>query len=76
MPETEGAGLIGEVESVILQAAGKGTVTKIRIAVGKKVTVPKTKIASALHKRFPSSSIEILETEISDSIVVKDIEIE
>ena len=68
--------LIDEVEQTIRQAAGKQAVTRIRVAVGKEVTVSKVEIAKELHKRFPQASVELLETKESDSIVVRDIEVE
>ena len=58
------------------QAAGKQTVVMIRLAIGKEVSATRAQIASELHKRFPQASIEMKETELSDSVVVKDIEVE
>ncbi len=68
--------LIDEVEAAIRQACAGQAVTKIRVAVGKEVTVSKVEIASELHRRFPQASVELMETKESDSIVVRDIEVE
>ena len=68
--------VIDEVESAIKEAAGNQAVVKIRLAIGKEVTVPKVRIASELHKRFPKASITLQESAITDSVVVKDIEVE
>ena len=69
-------GLIDEVEDTIRQACAGQAVAKIRVAVGREVTVSKVEIAKELHRRFPQASIELLETKESDSIVVRDIEVE
>jgi hypothetical protein len=74
--EGDGRAIIGEVASAIRQAAGRQAVVMIRLAVGKDVTVPKARIASELHRLFPQASIELKETALSDSVVVKDIEVE
>jgi len=68
--------LADDVEATIRQAAGKQSVIKIRVAIGKEVTVSKVEIAKELHKRFPQASIELEEAKETDSIVVKDIEVE
>jgi hypothetical protein len=68
--------LVDEVENTVKSAANGSKVTVIRLAVGKQVTVPAAKIAAELHKRFPKASIELKESVIADSIVVKDIEVE
>ncbi len=72
----EGSEIIGGIASAIREAAGGQAVVLIRLAVGKDVTVPKARIASGLHKLFPRASIELKETALSDSVVVKDIEVE
>lgn len=68
--------IVDEIEATILKAAGKATVTLIRLAIGKKVSVSKVEIAKELHKRFPSASVVLGETDEADSVVVKDIEVE
>lgn len=68
--------VIDEVESTIRKAAGVYTIVLIRIAVGKTVSIPKVTIASELHRRFPSASVVLMDSAITDSIVVKDIEVE
>jgi len=68
--------LVDDVEATIRQAAGKQAVVKIRVAIGKEVTVSKVEIAKELHKRFPQASIELDVAKETDSIVVKDIEVE
>jgi len=72
----EGNELADEIEGTIRQAAGKARVIFIRIAVGKGVSVPVPQLASELHRRFPDASIELKESAIVDSVVVKDIEVE
>ena len=76
MADEDGLALIGEVEATIKDAAKGANVVVIRLAIGKEVSVAKSVVASELHKRFPSASIEIKESAITDSIVVKDIEVE
>lgn len=76
MPDTDSLALIDEVEATVKQASGGSTVVMIRLAIGKEVSVAKSVLASELHKRFPSASIEIKESAITDSIVVKDIEVD
>ena len=76
MGKDGGLAVVDEVEATIRQAAGKQTITRIRLAVGKEVSVPLTKIASELHRRFPQASVEITESRITDSVVVKDIEVD
>ena len=68
--------VIDEIEQTIRQAAGKSTVTMIRLAIGKGVSVSKVEIAKEIHKRFPSASVELEESKKAESVVVKDIEIE
>lgn len=68
--------LVDDVENAIRQAAGKQSVIKIRIAIGKEVTVSRVEIAKELHKRFPQASIELDAARETDSVVVKDIEVE
>ena len=71
-----GESLVDEVEQTILQAAGKQAVTRIRLAIGKEVTVSKVEIAKELHRRFPDASIELMDSKAAtDSVVVKDIEV-
>lgn len=72
----DGSPLVDEVEETVKSAANGSKVTVIRLAVGKQVTVPAAKIAAELHKRFPGASIEMKQSAIIDSVVVKDIEIE
>jgi hypothetical protein len=71
-----GLEVVDEVEATIRQAAGKKTVTKIRIAIGKEVSVSSVKIASELHRRFNGASVTLEKSAITDSVVVKDIEVE
>ena len=73
MPDSN---VVDEVSFAVSQAAGNKKVLKIRLEVGKKVTVSKAAIASELHKRFKQASIEIDDCSKSDSVVVKDIEVE
>ena len=68
--------IIDEIEQTIRQAAGKSTVTMIRLAIGKEVTVSKVEIAKEMHKRFPSASVELDEGKDAGSVVVRDIEVE
>jgi len=72
----EGNPLVDEVEETVKSAANGSKVVVIRLAVGKRVSVPPAKIAAELHKRFPEASIEMKESAITDSVVVKDIEVE
>lgn len=68
--------LVDEVEETVKGAANGGRVLVIRLAVGKQVSIPASQIAAELHKRFPDASIEMKQSAITDSIVVKDIEVE
>jgi len=68
--------IVDEVEATIKQAAGKQEVVMIRLAIGNDVTVPQSVLAAELHKRFPQASIEIKQSKITDSVVVRDIEVE
>ncbi|MFA6489652.1 MAG: hypothetical protein WCT52_03125 [Candidatus Micrarchaeia archaeon] len=72
----DGNPLVDEVEETVKSAANGSKVTVIRIAVGKQVSVPTAKLAAELHRRFPGASIELKQSAIIDSIVVKDIEVE
>jgi hypothetical protein len=72
----EYAKMVNEIVSTVKQAADGQKVTKIRIAIGPGVGVARSRIASTLHKNFPAASIEILDSKIIDSVVVKDIEVE
>jgi hypothetical protein len=72
----DGPTLADEVESTVRQAAGKQRVVLIRLAVGKELSVSKVALASELHRRFPGASIEMKESSIISSVVVKDIEVE
>jgi hypothetical protein len=76
MSEEESLGMVDEVEAAIKEAAAGQKVVQIRLAVGKEVTVSRVELAAELHKRFPEASITLLESKITDSIVVKDIEVE
>ncbi len=69
-------GLADEIEATVRQAADGATVISIRLAVGKRIATPVAALAAELHKRFPSASIELKESAITDSVVVKDIEVE
>lgn len=68
--------IVEEAAAAIREAAGKQAVLVIRLAVGKEVSVPKSAIAAELHRLFPQASIEIKESALTDSVVVKDIEVE
>lgn len=68
--------LIDAVEAAIRQAASGQTVIQIRLSVGKEVSISKVNIAKEMHRRFPSASVELTESKESDSIVVRDIEVE
>lgn len=68
--------IIDEIEAAIRQAAGKSTVTMIRLAIGKGLSVSKVEIAKELHKKFPSASVELEEGKETESVVVRDIEVE
>jgi hypothetical protein len=68
--------MIGEVAATIEEAAAGQKVVMIRLAIGKEVSVSKVEIAKELHKRFPEASVEIKESALTDSITVKDIEVE
>ena len=68
--------VVDEVEAAIRQAASGQTVVMIRLAIGKEVSVAKAQIAGELHRRFPEASVEITESALTDSVVVKDIEVE
>ena len=74
--EPDAPDMIDEVEAIIKEAAAGQTVTLIRIEVGMDISVSKVEIAKALHKRFPQASVEMKESKATDSIVVKDIEVE
>lgn len=69
-------GIIGGVEAAVRQAAGGQAVTRIRLLVGKEVSVPKAQIALALHKSFPRASVEMGEGKEGDAVMVRDIEVE
>jgi len=73
---TDTGGILDEIEATVKQAAGKEKVILIRIAVGKEVSVSKVEIARELHRRFPDASVEISDGKESDSVTVKDIEVE
>lgn len=68
--------VIDEVEATIREAASGQKVVLIRLAIGKEVSLSKVEIAKQLHRRFPDASVEIKESAITDSIVVRDIEVE
>lgn len=68
--------IVDEIEATIRQAAGKHLVTRIRLAIGKGVSVSKVEIAKEIHIRFPSASVELVESKEVESVVVKDIEVE
>ena len=72
----DGLEVVDEVEATVKQAANGQRVIVIRISVGKSVSVPKVKIATELHKRFPGASIEMEEGGEDESVTVKDIEVE
>jgi len=76
MEEGSNSAVVDEVEATIKQAAGKQEVVMIRLAIGTDVTVPQSVLAAELHKRFPQASIEIKQSKITDSVVVRDIEVE
>ena len=69
-------GIVDEVEAAIRQAAAGQTVTRIRLLVGKEVSVPKAEIALALHKSFPRASVEMGVGKEGDAVMVRDIEVE
>ncbi len=71
----EGAPIIDEIEAAVRGASAGKTVVMIRLAIGKEVTVSKVEIAKELHKRFPEASVEMKESALTDSVVVKDIEV-
>ena len=76
MDDGSKSAVVDEVEATIKQAAGRQEVVMIRLAIGTDVTVPQSVLAAELHKRFPQASIEIKQSKITDSVVVKDIEVE
>jgi hypothetical protein len=76
MENDGGLAVVDGVEAAIRQAAGKQEVLMIRLAIGTEVSVPQSVLASELHKRFPRASIEMKQSKITDSVVVKDIEVE
>jgi len=71
----EKGSLVDEVKAAILQAAGGQTVTRIRLRVGRQVSVPRTEIAMSLHRSFPHASIDMEDGKESDAVVVRDIEV-
>ncbi|MCX8197676.1 MAG: hypothetical protein N3F07_00565 [Candidatus Micrarchaeota archaeon] len=71
-----GDSLVDEIEAVIKEAAGKQEVVMIRLAVGEKISIPKSALAAELHRRFPKASIEMVDGKEEGSVVVKDIEVE
>jgi hypothetical protein len=68
--------LIDGIESTVREAASGQRVVLIRLAVGKGLSVSKVEIAKELHRRFPDASIEMKESTLTDSVTVKDIEVE
>lgn len=64
-----------EIETTIRHAAGKLRITKIRLEIGRSLSVSKVKLAGILHRRFPDASIDMKESAKEDSVVVKDIEV-
>lgn len=64
-----------EIEETVRHAAGKQRITRIRLEIGRKLSVSKVKLAGILHKRFPDASIDMKESRNADSVVVKDIEV-
>lgn len=76
MSEGEHISMVDEVEATIKEAAAGQKVVQIRLAIGAEVSVSRVELAAELHKRFPDASITLLESKITDSIVVKDIEVE
>ena len=72
----DGSPLVDEVEAAIRQAAGGQTVTRIRLRVGRQVSVPRAEIAVVLHRSFPKASIDMEDGKESDAVVVRDIEVE
>ena len=73
---TEQLTIVDEIEDTVKQAAGKATVTMIRIEIGKGLSISKVQIAKELQLRFPQASIELEESNVAESVVVKDIEVE
>ncbi len=76
MAADETESMIDEVEATVKEAAAGKTVVMIRLAIGKEISVSKVEIARELHKRFPEASVEMKESALTDSITVKDIEVE
>jgi hypothetical protein len=68
--------LIDEIETTVKEAAAGQRVVLIRLAVGKELSVSKVEIAKELHRRFPDASIEMKESALTDSVTVRDIEVE
>lgn len=70
-------GILDEIESTVRNAAGKEKVVLIRLSIGKEVTVSKVQLAKEIHRRFPDASLELSDSkDATDSVVVKDIEVE
>ena len=67
--------LVDEVEQTIRQAAGGQAVTRIRLAVGREVSVSKMELAKELHKRFPQASVELSSAKEADAVLVRDIDV-
>lgn len=67
---------VEEISSTVEGAACGQKVIVIRLAVGKGLSVSRERLASELHKRFPSASVEIKDSRQEGAVVVKDIEVE
>jgi len=74
-PDMGGMPLADEVETAVKQAAGKHEVLLIRLKVGRGISVSKAELARELHLRFQRASIEMDESDVGDSVIVKDIEV-
>lgn len=68
--------LIDEIETTVKEAAAGQKVVMIRLAIGKELSISKVEIAKELHRRFPEASVELKESALTDSVTVKDIEVE
>lgn len=71
-----GCEIADEIETAIRHAAGKQRVVRIRLKVGRRLSVSKAVLAGILHRRFPHASVEMAEGKDADTVVVRDIEVE
>lgn len=74
---TDSDSILDEIEAAIRSAAAGQKVVLIRLEVGRDVTVSRIEIAKEMHRKFPDASVELGDAKAkSDSVVVKDIEVE